>query len=342
MRREWPAGAREFAQSLAAVVTSLDGVDAARRAEGEPGYRDEIGKRLDVVGALALDPWGEADESAAAALAVREAGRAVLPWPLAHALAVPPGLRHEISGVHLVLSAGLDSNPEVAVLDHADLLAGQVAVDLRNGRPFAVASVGRRPAHLDPFGARVRMSGSDLAPRLSLGGPTVDAAGMRLLLDGFWVAGALTGAAALALRHARERHQFGRAIGRFGEIRTRIADLLLARDGLDELARYTWWLAHTRQAHPADLLALRVQMLESAHIVLTNAHQILGAMGLCEEHDLTVIDRHLQPVLRRPAGRLATTSLLAERIRTTGFDAIWPVAPAPEHLAPERPETAIM
>lgn len=121
---------------------------------------------------------------------------------------------------------------------------------------------------------------------------------MHLLLDAFWVAGALAEAAELALRHARERHQFGVPIGRFGEIRSRIADLVLARDGLDELALFTWWLVRVGEARPADLLALRVQMIESAQSVLAHAHQILGAMGLCEEHDLAVIDRHLQPVLR--------------------------------------------
>jgi hypothetical protein len=52
-------------------------------------------------------------------------------------------------------------------------------------------------------------------------------------------------------------------------------------------------------------------------------------MGLCEEHDLAVIDRHLQPVLRRPVGRLGTTTLLAEHVRRDGFDALFPVPAIP-------------
>jgi hypothetical protein len=298
---------------VAAAIRSLGGVESARRAEAEPGHRSEVIRpRLDALGALSLDPWGDEEEAAAAALAVREAGRAVLPWPIVHVLSVPMTLRDDCAGVHLVLG-------ECATLDHADVLPGSLALDPRDGRAFPVAVDRLRQAPLDPFRCDVRLGAPGPVPL------PADASGMHLLLDAFWVAGALAEAAELALRHARERHQFGVPIGRFGEIRSRIADLVLARDGLDELALFTWWLVRVDQARPADLLALRVQMVESAQSVLAHAHQILGAMGLCEEHDLAVIDRHLQPVLRRPAGRLGTTALLAELIRRDGFDALFPV-----------------
>lgn len=313
MRREWPKSARDYGQSVAAAIRSLGGVESARRAEAEPGHRSEVIRpRLDALGALSLDPWGDEEEAAAAALAVREAGRAVLPWPIVHVLSVPMTLRDDCAGVHLVLG-------ECATLDHADVLPGSLALDPRDGRAFPVAVDRLRQAPLDPFRCDVRLGAPGPVPL------PADASGMHLLLDAFWVAGALAEAAELALRHARERHQFGVPIGRFGEIRSRIADLVLARDGLDELALFTWWLVRVDQARPADLLALRVQMIESAQSVLAHAHQILGAMGLCEEHDLAVIDRHLQPVLRRPAGRLGTTALLAEHIRRDGFDALFPV-----------------
>ncbi|MFC1402765.1 MULTISPECIES: acyl-CoA dehydrogenase family protein [Streptacidiphilus] len=317
MRREWPKSARAYAETVSDVLGSLGGVEAARRAEVEPTHRAEtVRPRLDAIGALALDPWGDEEESAAAALAVREAGRVVLPWPLVHVLAVPPSARADCGGVHLVLG-------ECTALDHADVLPDAIAVDLRDQRVFSVTVERRRQAPLDPFGCEVRLVDTGLGP------PVTDASAMHLLLDAFWVGGALAGAADLALRHARERRQFGVPIGRFGEIRWRIADLVLARDSLDELARYTWWLLRVGRAGPADLLALRLQMLESARTVLANAHQILGAMGLCEEHDLAVIDRHLQPTLRRPVGRLGTTTLLADRIRRDGFDALFPVPPSP-------------
>ena len=48
-------------------------------------------------------------------------------------------------------------------------------------------------------------------------------------------------------------------------------------------------------------------------------------MGLCEKHDLAVIDRHLQPVLRPPVGCLVTTAMLSEQVLRDGFDALFPV-----------------
>lgn len=321
MRREWPQSARTYAQTVSAMLRSLDGIQAARRAEAEPGYRSEVIRpRLDALGALSLDPWGDEEEAAAAALAVREAGRSVLPWPLVHVLSVPPPAREDCGGVHLFLG-------DCTALDHADVIPNPVAVDLRDGRAFSVTVDRPRHAPLDPFGCEVRLAHSAVT---GLGPLPADASVMHLLLDAFWVGGALAEAAELALRHARERRQFGVPIGRFGEIRWRIADLVLARDSLDELALYTWWLVRVHRAGPADLLALRVQMIESAQGVLANAHQILAAMGLCEEHDLAVIDRHLQPVLRRPVGRLGSTTLLADHVRRDGFAALFPV-PAHPH-----------
>lgn len=56
-------------------------------------------------------------------------------------------------------------------------------------------------------------------------------------------------------------------------------------------------------------------------------HQIFGSIGLCEEHDLVVIDRHLQSTLRRPLGTAQTASALAEAVAAEGFELLYPVAP---------------
>jgi hypothetical protein len=37
-----------------------------------------------------------------------------------------------------------------------------------------------------------------------------------------------------------------------------------------------------------------------AREVLRTCHQLLGALGFCDEHDVSVLDRHLQPLLRLP------------------------------------------
>ncbi|GAA0827577.1 acyl-CoA dehydrogenase family protein [Streptosporangium amethystogenes subsp. fukuiense] len=313
MRRDWPQAAVAYQESVTRAFDALGGVDLARAAEADRTLREAlVAPALDRLDLRGLDPWGEEDESAAVMLAARAAGAVVLPWPLAHELAVPVDLRGDVGGIHLI-------SGDTERLDHADLLRDAVAVDLDRGVARRVTAGAPRSAPLDPFASDVVL-GAEV--------PGVDAARVtatRILLDAFWVAGALAAAVDLAVTHARDRQQFGKPIGRFGEIRWRVADISLALDGLEELALHAWWLVRRGEARSADLLALRVQMIEGANTVLANGHQVLGAMGLCEEHDLTVIDRHLQSVLHRPAGRIRSTDLLARAVAAEGFDGIYPV-----------------
>jgi acyl-CoA dehydrogenase len=313
MRRDWPRAAVAFQESVAKALKALGGVDLARTAEADPGQRRAVvAPALDQLDLRTLDPWGEEDESAAVMLGVKAAGAVVLAWPLAHSLAVPPDMRHEVDGVYL-------TSGEVKRLDHVDLLDNAIVVDLVRGAAYSVTAGPTHRAPLDPFASDVVLTATELDF------DPLRVVSMHLLLDAFWVVGALSTVVELAAVHARERKQFGTPIGKFGEIRWRIADLALACDGLEELALHGWWLVRESVAKPADLLALRVQMLESANVVLANGHQVLGAMGLCEEHDLAVIDRHIQSVLHRPAGRIASTNLLAQAIAREGFDSIYPV-----------------
>jgi acyl-CoA dehydrogenase len=172
---------------------------------------------------------------------------------------------------------------------------------------------------LDPFGAPCRVGPEVPCPTDALTG--------HVVLSAFWVLGALETAVSLAAAYSVERAQFGRPISSFGAIQWRLADLSGARSMLSELAAFTLSKLIDGTVTVADAWALRLTMLESAESILANAHQILGAIGLCEEHDVAVIDRHLQPVLRRPLGRLATNAALAERVGSEGFDLLYPVEP---------------
>lgn len=307
MNRSWPQEAIELQQTVRDMLAELGGVDTARATEDQPQRRtDVVRKALAEVGLLDLDPFGEEVESAAAALAVRACGEVVAPWPLARALAVPVELRTEVDAYYLV-------DGEVNHLEHADLFESAVAVRLDRPETYPVRVVGPRRAPLDPFGTTVT-----LAPPVAATIPP-QAALMSLVLDGFWVSGALAAATRHAAHHASTRRQFGKLIGRFGEIRWRLADMAVAADGLEELAKYTWFLVQRGRASLADALALRVGALEAAGTVLRNAHQILGAVGLCEEHDLAVIDRHLTPTLLRPAAITRSAELLRDAVSRFGF-----------------------
>jgi hypothetical protein len=44
--------------------------------------------------------------------------------------------------------------------------------------------------------------------------------------------------------------------------------------------------------------------------VLRCCHQLFGAIGFCDEHDVSVLDRHMQPLMRLPC----SAESLADRL----------------------------
>jgi hypothetical protein len=57
--------------------------------------------------------------------------------------------------------------------------------------------------------------------------------------------------------------------------------------------------------------------------VLRTSHQVLGAVGFCDEHDLTIITLGLQARLRLPLDLEASLDQLADTVDTWGFDSIF-------------------
>jgi hypothetical protein len=315
MKRNWPEEALSYRESVARAFYELGGVELARKAELDWEFRaSNVRPVLEQLGLLTLDVWGDEAESAAAVLAVKEAGAVVLPWPLVHELAVPASVRGTVDGFYLM------SGP-VRRLDHADLFDRAIAFDTDNSTAHVLVSQALSSAPLDPFAVSVGMGESVALD------DSDHAVAAHYLLDAFWVAGVCRTVVDLAARHARDRHQFGVPIGNFGEIRWHLADMVLARDGMYELALHTWSEARRGRAGLVDLLALRLNMIEASTTVLSHGHQILAAMGLCEEHDLAVIDRHVQSALRRPGGALKITQQLAESVSKEGFAGTFAVEP---------------
>lgn len=314
MNRDLPAEALAFAEAVRGALGRLGGVDVARRAEADPRVRrDEVEPALRALGLLDLAPLRGETETLAAALALREAGAVVCPWPLMQTLSVTEALDGAWDAIYV-------GDPRAGRAEHLDLfsLPLQVALD-RTARalgPIGPAGIAHAP--LDPFGVPCAVSGdADPAPP--------GAVELSFALEAFYVLGALDTVLGLTARYADERRQFGRSIGNFGATRWRLADMAVARSGLDELAAYTLWRLLAGDVTRADVLALRMIELDAARTVLHHGHQVFAAIGLCDEHDLSVIDRHLQPLLRRPAGLTATTALFAESLEQDGFDALFPI-----------------
>ena len=100
--------------------------------------------------------------------------------------------------------------------------------------------------------------------------------------------------------YARDRKQFGQAIGSFQSLQHYCADMHLMIDGLRTSTYFTaWQLSEGLDAHRSAAVACAY-----AHRVVPQivgiAHQIHGAMGVTEEHDLHLYTTRAIP----PAHRL--------------------------------------
>jgi hypothetical protein len=307
MERLWPEEALEFEVVVRGAFTRAGGTELTRRCEVEPSLREtEVRPLLDSLGLFELDMYAGEAEAAAAALAVYAAGAFACPWPLVQQLS-----GCEAGAVYLRDGA-------LARAAHLDIAGPAVAIDVITGETAALSAKGaveRMP--LDPFGVPCEVGEAASAPSAAFNA--------YVLLAAFHVVGALGSARRLAAEHARDRHQFGRRIVDFGGTQWHLSDIAVAHDGLWELATFSLARFIDGRLTRADALALYVTTLESAHSALIHAHQVLAATGLCEEHDLTLLNRHVQPFLRRPCGVARVLGLLVEEMQLSGFDNLYAV-----------------
>lgn len=319
MERPWPDEAIDFEAAVAGALSRLGGTEFTRRCEARPGLRDrQLRGALAELGLLELDVHGNAVEAAAAARAMLAAGSVACPWPLVQQLSVPAAIRDRVDRVYVY-------DRELARAEHLDLSGRCVAIDIVTGEARDVVAFGRvERAPLDPFGTACEL-GALADDELS------GAIGTHAVLAAFWVLGALGRARDLTVEYAKDRRQFGTRIADFGAVQWHLSDLAVAHDSLWELATFSLGRMIDERLLRADVLALRLTILESAQAVMSHAHQVLGAIGLCEEHDVALLDRHIQPLVRRPCGVSRVLGLLVDEILRSGFDGIYPVAAeAPE------------
>jgi acyl-CoA dehydrogenase len=307
MNLELPETAIDFGATAERAFTDAGGVDLARRAEAEPGLRAElVGPLLNLLGALDLRVADDLDTALAGGELCRVAGRCALPYPVIAVLA---------SGIQDRLPAAL-VDPVMPRADHGDLLPhwrlaaidGAVWEGWPEGPPLGT--------ELGPFVVDMVASTTD--------DPEPVDVPMLLTLTAWQTLGTLERALELAVEHVNTRHQFGGPLARFQAVQFQIADATVAVQSLRELAHFTLWRLWVAPLDRlVDALALRAQALESAHAVLRTSHQLHGAIGFCDEHDLSILSRHAQPLLRLSAGLEATTEQLMAAVDHTGFDSLF-------------------
>lgn len=302
-----PAEAVEFGATAVKAFVALGGVDVARRAELDPGVRGgEVASTLAALGADDLDPRDDPDSLAAAAALCEAAGRVALPHP------VPASLLRDAAGRPFAVV------PATAVrVDHGDLFP-EWRVATLDGAAAIATPAGR------PLGTRLGPFVADLAA-----GPAGKAAPAdvvrHLTLTSWVVLGTADRAVELAVEHVTGRVQFGKPISAFQAVQFQLTDAAVAVAGLRELACFTVWrVAADPSAALADALALRLHAIDTARAVLRTCQQLHGAAGVCDEYDISVLTRMVQPALRLPCSAERTATELAAAIQRDGFEGLFP------------------
>ncbi|KLO28853.1 acyl-CoA dehydrogenase [Mycolicibacter heraklionensis] len=265
-------------------LSRIGGPSAALKAETDEQPRRAAAQALKELGSAELDVRGGSDDLLAAAVLCRTAGTLALPYPVAEELLA-------IDGNRFVLVS-----PELPRIDHGDLPGPWRAADL-DRRTFDVQPSARTSAKLGPFLVPAALTARDeLAAQADID--------LALILGSWRILGAVQQSLKIANDHAKARVQFGKPLSEFQAVRFALADAAVAVRGLDELAKYTVSRIASASAHvrSADAVVLRLKAVETAVQILRTSHQVLGALGFCDECDLSVIDRHVQPLLRLPVG----------------------------------------
>lgn len=284
MNTELPQDINDFAAVAAKRLARLGGPSAALGAETDDRIRYAAHDALSEVGAFELDVRSGSDDLLAAAVLCQAAGATALPYPLVEELMA-------IDGARLALV-----NPEAPRIDHGDLPGDWIAADL-DGNRYRPQPASRTTAKLGPFLVPATLSGPD---------GTVPGADVNLhLVLGSWrILGAIQQSLQIVTEHVRARVQFGKPLADFQAVRFAVADASVAVRGLRELAKYTICRPESTaaQVRSADAFILRLKAADTARQVLRTSHQLLGALGFCDESDVSVLDRHTQPLIRLPLG----------------------------------------
>ncbi|ORA21013.1 acyl-CoA dehydrogenase family protein [Mycobacterium arosiense] len=284
MKTDLPQDISDFAAVASKRLTRLGGPPAALHAETDDAIRDAARTALNDVGAFDLDVRSAPDDLLAAAVLCQAAGAAVLPYPLVEELLA-------IDGARLTLV-----NPKAPRIDHGDLAGDWVAADV-DGNRYRPEPGSRTGAKLGPFLVPAILS----APEGSV--PAADV-NLHLVLGSWRILGAVQQSLRVVTEHVRARIQFGKPLADFQAVRFAVADAAVAVRGLHELAKFTICRPESlaAQTQSADALILRLKAADTARQVMRTSHQLLGALGFCDESDVSVLDRHTQPLIRLPLG----------------------------------------
>jgi alkylation response protein AidB-like acyl-CoA dehydrogenase len=309
-----PQSASDYGREASRAFNAHGAVDLARRALIDPRTRrTEVEPILEALGIDDLLDVGDDNTGIMACGELcRAAGAVALPYPVAARL-----LRDDEGRPVAMVD---DERPRI---DHGDLFEAWCAIDMSGGASVATVRGEILRTKLGAFVAEM-----DTAPTAGNFGHVL--AAKALAFSSMTALGIAQQALALTVEHVRSRHQFGRPLASFQSVQFRLAQSSTSLEGLSELGYFT--LARLIRSDPAvmvDALGLRMQTITVTRDVMRTAHQMHGAIGFCDEHDLSMLTRCLQPFTRLPVDLPLTTHRLLEAVDKYGFDSTFPVAAAP-------------
>jgi hypothetical protein len=301
----------ELGQAVGEVLDGAGGVDLARRFEQDPAARGTIvDDLLGPLGIWEIAPREDQVQLEAAAEACRAAGGRLLMYPIAERLARPEGR----DALLLVPTSG-----RMAAV-HADVDLDWAAGTLRGD----AATLTRRGA---PIGEKLAKFVSEIDAEIDRDVPQENVE-LVIALQSWWLLGVLERAMADTIVYTNERVQFGRPVIKFQGTQFRLSDVVVAVQGLAELAKYTLWsiAQGDRATGLVDAVALRVSALQAAETVMRAGHQLHAAMGFANETNISQYSRHTQGYRRLPESETRGQLILAELIAEHGWASLFPIA----------------
>ncbi len=266
---------RQFSATLHELLGGADTATTARAwAAGEHDRGLKLWRALADVGVFALlvgeDDGGLGAGPVDLVVAFEALGYHAVPGPFVESAAVAPAL---LTGAKLTalaegdLLATVVAPPEVPLALDADV-AG-VVLDLTGAELTAAGPV----RSIDPVRRLFRVPGAAAGPVPDLG---VLAVAAQLLGAGQWLLDT-------SVAYAKQRRQYGRAIGEYQAIKHLLADVVTRL----ELARpLLHGAAVAGGTFARDVSAAKVMAADAAYLAARTALQVHGAIGYTAEHDL--------------------------------------------------------
>jgi alkylation response protein AidB-like acyl-CoA dehydrogenase len=291
MRFELDDQQRDFAASIDAALAAADMPAAVRAwAAGDTAPGRKVWARLADLGVTALavpERFGGIEAHPVdLVVALEQLGRWCVPGPVTESIAVAPVLMADDDRAEGLASGELIATVALPPAVPRAVDAEAVGLILLAADDAVSDATALEPhASVDPSRRLYDVSGSGDSRPADVG----RAYDVGALATAAQLVGAGQAMLSAAVDYAKQRTQFGRAIGSYQAIKHKLADVHIAL----ELARPLLYgaalsLAADSSDTARDVSAAKVAAAEAATLAARNALQTHGAIGFTSEHDLSL------------------------------------------------------